>query len=92
MFFMVEVKTTRDSRQHRLHKIVTTLERELHFDVFRFKYKTFFPEWASAQGSRLVGGPLGLPPTQLRHSVGDQIVEKYIVFRFLRSKKHEKSR
>ena len=41
-FFMVEVKTTRDSRQHRLHKIVTTLERELHFDVFRLKFKIFF--------------------------------------------------
>ena len=40
--FMVEVKTTRDSRQHRLHKIVTTLERELHFDVFRLKFKIFF--------------------------------------------------
>ena len=39
--FMVEVKTTRDSRQHRLHKIVTTLERELHFDVFRLKFKIF---------------------------------------------------
>ena len=37
--FMVEVKTTRDSRRRRLHKIVTTLERELHFDVFRLKFK-----------------------------------------------------
>ena len=39
--FMVQVKTTRDPRQHRLHKIVTTLERELHFDVFRLKLKIF---------------------------------------------------
>ena len=35
--FMVEVKTARDSRQLRLHKIATTLERELYFDVFRLK-------------------------------------------------------
>ena len=41
-FFMVEVKTTRDPRQHRLHEIVTTLERELHFDVFRLKFKICF--------------------------------------------------
>ena len=40
--FMVEVKTRRDSRRRRLHKIVTTLERELHFDVFRLKFKIFF--------------------------------------------------
>ena len=36
-FFMVEVKTTRDPRQHRLHKIVTTLEREFRFQYFRTK-------------------------------------------------------
>ena len=40
--FMVEAKTRRDSRQPRLHKIVTTLERELHFDVFRLKFKILF--------------------------------------------------
>ena len=40
--FMVEVKTTRDSRQRRLHKIATTLKRELHFDVFRLKFKSVF--------------------------------------------------
>ena len=37
---MVEVKTTRDSRQRRLHKNATTLERELHFDVFDLKFKS----------------------------------------------------
>ena len=40
--FMVEVKTTRDSRRRRLHKIATTLRRELHFDVFRLKFKSVF--------------------------------------------------
>ena len=40
--FMVEVKTTRDSRQRRLRKIVTTLARELHFDVFCLKFKSVF--------------------------------------------------
>ena len=30
----------------------------------------FFPEWASAQGSLLVGGPLGLDRPHVRHSVG----------------------
>ena len=39
---MVEVKTARDSRQRRLHKNATTLERELHFDVFRLKFKNVF--------------------------------------------------
>ena len=39
---MVEVKTTRDSRRRLLHEIVTTLERELHFDVFRLKFKSVF--------------------------------------------------
>ena len=42
LIFMVEVKTTRDSRRRRLHKIATTLERELHFDVFRLKFKSVF--------------------------------------------------
>ena len=40
-FFMVEAKTIRESRQHRLHKIVTTPTRELHFSVFRLKFKIF---------------------------------------------------
>ena len=39
---MVEAKTRHDSRQRRLHKIATTLERELHVDVFRFKFKNVF--------------------------------------------------
>ncbi len=29
-----------------------------------------FPEWASAQGSLLVGGPLGLTPAQVAAGVG----------------------
>ena len=37
--FMADAKTTRESRQHRLHKIVTTLARELDFVVFRLKFK-----------------------------------------------------
>ena len=41
-FFMVEVKSTRDSRRRRLHEIVTTPERELHFDVFHLKSKSVF--------------------------------------------------
>ena len=40
--FMVEVKSTRDSRRRRLHEIVTTPERELHFDVFHLKFKSVF--------------------------------------------------
>ena len=38
---MVEANTTRESRQHRLHKIVTALTRELHFVVFRLKLKIY---------------------------------------------------
>ena len=40
-FFMVEAKTIRESRQHRLHKIVTTLARELPFFVVHLKSKIF---------------------------------------------------
>ena len=40
--FMVEAKNSRDPRRRRLHKIATTLERELHFDVFRLKFKSVF--------------------------------------------------
>ena len=37
--FMVELKSGRDLRQHRLLKIVATLARQLHFDVFRHNFK-----------------------------------------------------
>ena len=42
VIFMVGVKTIRDSRQRRLDKIATSPERELHFDVFRLKFKNAF--------------------------------------------------
>ena len=49
-FFMVEAKTIRESRQHRLHKIVTTPTRELHFSVFRLKFKIFVLRVRPVQG------------------------------------------
>ena len=45
--FMAEAKIRPDSRQRRPHKIATTLERELHFDVFRLSFKTVFDEFDS---------------------------------------------
>ena len=47
----------------------------------------FFSEWAPAQGSRLVGGPSGLRPTQGLTRCGRFFVEKNNVFRFGRPKK-----
>ena len=50
VFFRVEAKITRESRQHRLHKIFTTPTRELHFSVFRLKIKIFVLRVRPVQG------------------------------------------
>ena len=60
---------------------------QLHERVFASEQKRasnrivlFFPEWASAQGSRCVGGPSGLRPTQGQTQRGRLNLSRKIVF------------